>query len=64
MMICEFHKLAILIITTTRYVFVSFGFIVITGICMISLQMILVGHFIKFLVIEKSITPIVAGKVF
>ena len=38
--------------------------IFITGICMISLQMILVGHFIKFLVIEKSITPIVAGKVF
>ncbi|MED2864321.1 MFS transporter [Bacillus thuringiensis] len=38
--------------------------IYITGICMISLQMVLVGHFIKFLVIEQSITPILAGKVF
>ncbi|MGE7880397.1 MFS transporter [Bacillus sp. NPDC094077] len=34
------------------------------GICMISLQMVLVGHFIKFLVMEQSITPILAGKVF
>jgi MFS family permease len=38
--------------------------ILITGICMISLQMVLVGHFIKFLVVEKLITPILAGKVF
>ncbi|PHA18335.1 MFS transporter [Bacillus cereus] len=38
--------------------------IYITGICMISLQMVLVGHFIKFLVTEQSITPILAGKVF
>lgn len=38
--------------------------IFITGICMISLQMILVGHFMKFLATEKSITPILAGKVF
>ncbi|PGO25212.1 MFS transporter [Bacillus cereus] len=38
--------------------------IFITGICMISLQMILVGHFMKFLAVEKSITPILAGKVF
>ncbi|PGZ68111.1 MULTISPECIES: MFS transporter [Bacillus] len=38
--------------------------IYITGICMISLQMVLVGHFIKYLVIEQSITPILAGKVF
>lgn len=38
--------------------------IYITGICMISLQMVLVGHFIKFLVMEQSITPILAGKVF
>ncbi|OJE37677.1 MFS transporter [Bacillus proteolyticus] len=38
--------------------------IFITGICMISLQMILVGHFMKFLTVEKSITPILAGKVF
>ncbi|MDT3496764.1 MFS transporter [Bacillus toyonensis] len=38
--------------------------IYITGICMISLQMVLVGHFINFLVMEQSITPILAGKVF
>ena len=38
--------------------------IYITGICMISLQMVLVGHFIKYLVIEQSITPILAGKIF
>ncbi|MBE7147602.1 MFS transporter [Bacillus mycoides] len=38
--------------------------IFITGVCMVSLQMVLVGHFIKFLVVEKSITPILAGKVF
>ncbi|MCB5896920.1 MULTISPECIES: MFS transporter [Bacillus cereus group] len=38
--------------------------IYITGICMISLQMVLVGHFIKFLVTEQSITPILAGKIF
>ncbi|MBE5106206.1 MFS transporter [Bacillus thuringiensis] len=38
--------------------------IYLTGICMISLQMVLVGHFIKFLVMEQSITPILAGKVF
>ncbi|PEC19079.1 MFS transporter [Bacillus cereus] len=38
--------------------------IYITGICMISLQMVLVGHFMKFLVMEKSITPILAGKIF
>ncbi|ARO58096.1 Permease [Bacillus cereus] len=38
--------------------------IYITGICMISLQMVLVAHFIKFLVLEQSITPILAGKVF
>lgn len=31
---------------------------------MISLQMVLVTHFIKFLVLEQSITPILAGKVF
>ena len=31
---------------------------------MISLQMVLVAHFIKFLVLEQSITPILAGKVF
>ncbi|ARO21242.1 MFS transporter [Bacillus anthracis] len=34
------------------------------GICMISLQMVLVGHFMKFLVREQSITSIVAGIVF
>ncbi|EJR65411.1 hypothetical protein IIO_01595 [Bacillus cereus VD115] len=38
--------------------------IYITGICMISLQMVLVGHLINFLVMEQSITPILAGKVF
>ncbi|TPV44776.1 MFS transporter [Bacillus dicomae] len=38
--------------------------IYITGICMISLQMVLVGHFMKFLVKEKSITFIVAGTIF
>ncbi|WP_438357243.1 phosphate-starvation-inducible protein PsiE [Bacillus toyonensis] len=38
--------------------------IYITGICMISLQMVLVGHFINFLVMEQSITSILAGKVF
>ncbi|MGN5651611.1 MFS transporter [Bacillus sp. Brlt_9] len=38
--------------------------IYITGICMISLQMVLVGHFMKFLVREQSITSIVAGTVF
>ncbi|HHT7237340.1 MULTISPECIES: MFS transporter [Bacillus] len=38
--------------------------IFITGISMISLQMILIGHFMKFLAVEKSITPILAGKVF
>ncbi|MHC2831737.1 MFS family permease [Bacillus sp. F9_6S_D1_P_5] len=38
--------------------------IYITGICMISLQMVLVGHFMKFLVKEQSITSIVAGTVF
>ncbi|WP_141532661.1 MULTISPECIES: MFS transporter [Bacillus cereus group] len=38
--------------------------IYITGICMISLQMVLVGHFMKFLVREQSITYIVAGTVF
>ena len=38
--------------------------IYITGICMISLQMVLVAHFIEFLVLEQSITPILAGKVF
>ncbi len=38
--------------------------IYITGICMISLQMVLVTHFIKFLVLEQSITSILAGKVF
>lgn len=31
---------------------------------MISLQMVLVGHFMKFLVREQSITSIVAGTVF
>ncbi|KFN02348.1 MFS transporter [Bacillus clarus] len=36
----------------------------ITGICMISLQMVLVGHFLKFLVVVKSITPILAGEIF
>lgn len=35
-----------------------------TGICMISLQMVLIGHFINFLITEKSISPILAGKVF
>ncbi|WP_439873708.1 MFS transporter [Bacillus mycoides] len=35
-----------------------------TGISMISLQMILIGHFMKFLAVEKSITLILAGKVF
>ncbi|MDA1632962.1 MFS transporter [Bacillus cereus] len=38
--------------------------IYITGICMISLQMVLVGHFMKFLVREQSIVPIVAGTIF
>ncbi|MGF9940844.1 MFS transporter [Bacillus anthracis] len=38
--------------------------IYITGICMISLQMVLVGHFMKFLAGGKSITSIVAGTVF
>ncbi|MGG2937150.1 MFS transporter [Bacillus pacificus] len=38
--------------------------IYITGICMISLQMVLVGHFMKFLVKEQSLTSIVAGTVF
>ncbi|HFR4186511.1 TPA: MFS transporter [Bacillus cereus] len=38
--------------------------IYITGICMISLQMALVGHFMKFLAGEQSITSIVAGTVF
>ncbi|HFJ9439789.1 MULTISPECIES: MFS transporter [Bacillus] len=38
--------------------------IYITGICMISLQMVLVGHFMKFLVREQTITSIVAGTVF
>ncbi|WP_131934551.1 MFS transporter [Bacillus thuringiensis] len=38
--------------------------IYITGICMISLQMVLVGHFMKFLVKEQSVTTIVAGTVF
>ncbi|MCC2374116.1 MFS transporter [Bacillus paranthracis] len=38
--------------------------IYITGICMISLQMVLVGHFMKFLAGEQSITSIVAGTVF
>ncbi|KAA0760495.1 MFS transporter [Bacillus sp. SH5-2] len=38
--------------------------IYITGICMISLQMVLVGHFMKFLVREQSITSTVAGTVF
>ncbi|AEW56572.1 TPA: MFS transporter [Bacillus cereus] len=37
--------------------------IYITGICMISLQMVLVGHFMKFLAGEQSITSIVAGTV-
>ncbi len=35
-----------------------------TGVCMISLQMVLIGHFINFLIIAKSITPVLAGKVF
>lgn len=35
-----------------------------TGICMISLQMVLIGHFINFLITAKSITPVLAGKVF
>ncbi|MGI0535833.1 MFS transporter [Bacillus pfraonensis] len=34
------------------------------GICMISLQMVLIGHFINFLITAKSISPILAGKVF
>ncbi|MGE6537831.1 MFS transporter [Bacillus luti] len=38
--------------------------IYITGICMISLQMVLVGHFMKFLVREQSMTSIVAGTIF
>ncbi|EJR53663.1 hypothetical protein IIM_02442 [Bacillus cereus VD107] len=38
--------------------------IFITGVCMISLQMVLVGHFMKFLAVEKSITSILAGQVF
>ncbi|OKA36814.1 putative glucarate transporter [Bacillus mobilis] len=38
--------------------------IYITGICMISLQMVLVGYFMKFIVREQSITSIVAGTVF
>lgn len=38
--------------------------IYITGICMISLQIVLVGHFMKFLAGEQSITSIVAGTVF
>ncbi|MGK8829513.1 MFS transporter [Bacillus paranthracis] len=38
--------------------------IYITGICMISLQMVLVGHFMKFLAGEQLITSIVAGTVF
>ncbi len=38
--------------------------IYITGICMISLQMVLVGHLMKFLAGEQSITSIVAGTVF
>ncbi|OJE50230.1 MFS transporter [Bacillus luti] len=38
--------------------------IYITGICMISLQMVLVGHFMKFLVREQSMTSTVAGTVF
>ncbi|HDR8169297.1 TPA: MFS transporter [Bacillus thuringiensis] len=38
--------------------------IYITGIGMISLQMVLVGHFMKFLVREQSITSIIAGTVF
>lgn len=37
--------------------------IYITGICMISLQMVLVTLY-KILVLEQSITPILAGKVF
>ncbi len=35
-----------------------------TGICMISLQMVLIGHFIKFLITAKSISPILAGQIF
>ncbi|PDY45062.1 MFS transporter [Bacillus pseudomycoides] len=35
-----------------------------TGICMISLQMVLIGHFIKFLITVKSISPILAGQIF
>ncbi|KEK22694.1 MFS transporter [Bacillus gaemokensis] len=35
-----------------------------TGICMISLQMVLIGHFIKFLITAKSIPPILAGQIF
>ncbi|WP_436865605.1 MFS transporter [Bacillus fungorum] len=38
--------------------------IYITGICMISLQMVLVGHCMKFLAGEQSITSIIAGTVF
>ncbi|MCI0765251.1 MFS transporter [Bacillus sp. TL12] len=35
-----------------------------TGVCMISLQMVLIGHLINFLITAKSISPILAGKVF
>ncbi|WP_459500229.1 MFS transporter [Bacillus sp. C1] len=35
-----------------------------TGICMISLQMVLIGHFIKFLITTKSISSILAGQIF
>ena len=31
---------------------------------MISLQMVLIGHFIKFLITAKSISPILAGQIF
>lgn len=35
-----------------------------TGICMISLQLIVVGHFMKFLTATTFISPILAGKIF
>lgn len=35
-----------------------------TGVCMISLQMVLIGHFINFLITAKSISSVLAGKIF
>ncbi|MEN1934028.1 MFS transporter [Paenibacillus sp. 102] len=35
-----------------------------TGVCMISLQMVLIGHLINFLITAESISPILAGQIF